>query len=107
MAYLAIIILKMTRYVTKCQKHLVVVTCTALSLENGELDYNKSSVTNGEYPVDTMAYFMCNYGYATSGAHSTVCQTSGTWDEETPICIHGNKLINYYAFNTQGTPFKS
>ena len=43
-----------------------------------------------EYPVDTMVYFMCNYGYVTSGAHSTVCQTSGTWDQEIPICIQGN-----------------
>ena len=47
-----------------------------------------------------MAYFMCNYGYATSGAHSTVCQTSGTWDQETPICIQGN-LKNKNVFKTQ------
>ena len=70
--------------------NFTVATCVALSLENGEIDYNDSSVTNGEYPVDTMVHFMCNYGYATSGAHSTVCQTSGTWDQETPICIKGN-----------------
>ena len=74
-------------------KYFSIVTCLALYLENGELSYNES-LANGEYAVDTMVYFTCNYGFENSGTSSAVCQTTGTWDQETPTCIQGTE-INY------------
>ena len=74
-------------------KHiLTVVTCDPLqSLQNGEITYNESMLTNGEYPVDTLASFMCNRGYDLSESGSSICQTSGDWDE-TPTCNQGNEI---------------
>ena len=66
---------------------LIVVTCDPLqNLENGDINYNESLLTNGEYPVDTLASFMCNRGYDLSGSDSGTCQTSGDWDQQTPTC---------------------
>ena len=48
-------------------------TCEALSLVNGQIDYTQSPLTTGEYPVDTVASFTCDFRYYLSGAGSTTC----------------------------------
>ena len=56
-------------------------TCEALSLVNGQIDYSESALTNGEYPVGTVANFTCADGFSLSGSASSVCQMSGQWTE--------------------------
>ena len=64
------------------------VTCSSLSLSNDEVSYSGSAV-NGEYPVNTVASFTCNSGYALSGSESSTCETSGTWNEQYQMCNQG------------------
>ena len=45
---------------------------------------------SGQYPVGTIATFICNSGYSQHGAQITVCQSSGDWTDQTPTCI-GNE----------------
>ena len=66
--------------------YLQIVTCEALSLVNGQIDYTESSLTNGEYPVDTVATFTCDFRYFLSGSESVTCQISGEWNAKTSIC---------------------
>ena len=68
------------------------VTCSSLNLENGGISYNQSPV-NGRYPVDTMASFSCHHGYSLTGSSSTTCLISGNWNQQPPICNHGNRNI--------------
>ena len=76
----------MDKYCIKLfNKNVPVVTCTSLSLENGQISYNDSQVNN-EYYVDTVANFTCNYGYSLSGSESSRCVTSGNWNNKTPTC---------------------
>ena len=66
---------------------LTIVTCEALGApDNGQITYSLPSVTNGEYPVDTVASFTCNDGYYRLGSGSRTCQTTGSWDQTTPTC---------------------
>ena len=74
-----------------------VVTCPTLSLANGEISYNASQANTG-YPVDTHASFMCNLGYTLSGSSSSSCQTSGYWNQASPICGESNKITHFYNF---------
>ena len=66
-------------------------TCSALSLSNGQVSYNTSTV-NGGYPVDTKASFTCNSGHSGSGSGFTICQNSGDWDQQTPGCNQSKYL---------------
>ena len=73
-----------------------------MSIENGQVNYNASEVTNGDseyYYVDTMASFSCNFGFSLSGSNSSICQISagGTWNPHIPICIQGDEIIQYFA----------
>ena len=70
-----------------------VVTCPALILQNGEVNYDLSQVFEG-YPVETVASFACNDGFMLSGSNTTTCQTSGVWSLETPVCTRSNENIN-------------
>ena len=72
----------------------VSVTCETLSLPNGQINYNDSQATNMAYPVNTRASFTCNFGYTLSGLSSSICQPSGNWDQETPICGESKLPIN-------------
>ena len=75
------------QFLHKCKYFFLnVVTCVVLSLQNGQISYNDSQATNGEYPVDTVASFSCNYGHSRSGSNSRTCQIQGDWDQETPTC---------------------
>ena len=65
---------------------LPAVTCSALSLTNGQVTYDESAVTSGEYPVGTVATFRCDHGYSSSGSTLSTCETSTSWDQETPTC---------------------
>ena len=67
-----------------------VVVCQALSLQNGEVDYDLSQVSGG-YPVDTVASFACNDRFVLSGSNATTCQTSRVWDLKTPVCKQSNE----------------
>ena len=74
---------------------LNVVTCEALSLENGHIAYNESSDINGQYPVDTMASFSCSSGFSLTGSESSICQMSGHWRQQSQMCKAG-KESNFY-----------
>ena len=66
---------------------LLVVTCSALrSLGNGRINYTHSTLENGAFPVGTIASFTCNEGYFLIGSEAASCQTSGTWNANTPSC---------------------
>ena len=63
-------------------------------------------MTNGKYPVDTTVSFTCNHGYKRAGSTSSTCQTSGTWNQQTPTCTQSNdKQIPflYIYFNAHKT----
>ena len=62
-----------------------VVTCAPLSLPNGFVNYT-TTVENGGYLVDTVASFLCDFGYYLNDTNSRTCQASGNWNEQTPIC---------------------
>ena len=73
-----------------------------MSIENGQVNYNASGVTNGNskyYYVDTMASFSCNFGYSLSGSDSSICQISGggTWNPHIPICIQGDEITTLFC----------
>ena len=58
---------------------------------NGKLKYNKLP----RYTPYTVVSVKCDYGYAKyspPGSYEyTLCQTSGTWDQENPTCVQGIK----------------
>ena len=72
---------------------ITAVTCEALSLSNGRLSYNKPQATNGKYPVDTTVSFTCNHGFRKTGSSSSTCQTSGSWNQQTPTCTQSKAII--------------
>ena len=72
-----------------------VVTCSTLSLANGQIQYNASLASNAEYPVDTLASFTCNHGYTISGSSLSICQPSGNWNHQPPIC--GESKVTLYS----------
>ena len=61
-----------------------------MSLNNGEVSYNKSPVNNGRYPFNTQASFTCNSGYRLEGSSSSTCQGQGSWNNDIPTCTRGN-----------------
>ena len=71
--------------------------------QNGGVRYNRSPV-NGRYPVDTVAYLSCNYGYSRSGSSSRTCQTSGTWNLDTPTCNQSNEVTFVLSVILPGQP---
>ena len=64
-------------------------TCSALSLSNGKVSYDRDPL-GGRYPVNTKASFSCNGGYNRDGDESRTCQSSGNWNQNTPTCNEGN-----------------
>ena len=56
------------------------------TLENGQVSYIGSEEASEDFPVDTTASFMCDYGYSLNGSNSSVCQTDGNWDPQSPTC---------------------
>ena len=71
------------------------VICPRLTVENGDVDYNTSFVLSYAsrllgfvigYPVNTLATFDCHIGYYREGSRSAICQTSGYWSPQAPIC---------------------
>ena len=81
---------------------IITVTCESLIIANGQVIYNASGVTNADvefYYVDTMASFSCNPGYSLSGSDTSIYQDSGggTWNQQTPTCIQGDKMITSFC----------
>ena len=77
---------------------LPAVTCLVMNLTNGQVSYNHSGL-NGGYPMDNVANFTCNSGYAVSGGFQTTsCRRWGFWIRATRrwiaarghIDLHGN-----------------
>ena len=66
------------------------VTCATLNVSNGSIMYDKPSVENGRYLVDTVANYTCNNGYVNIDNNSAVCYSSGIWDGSDFACT-GNK----------------
>ena len=68
------------------------VTCSAITLENGEVTYTTTQV-NGAYPLDTEATFSCSSQAKLSGSSSLTCQAfenSGNWNPQIPTCNLSN-----------------
>ena len=80
---------------------LTVVNCPALNLQNGQVSYTTPPVSNGGYSENTVATFMCNYGYNQTGSQSSTCGVSGDWDEQTPTCTQGNYRFDEYINSTK------
>ena len=57
------------------------MTCPALNLANGNIDFTDSTLENGGYLIGTMASLTCDEGYFLIGSGSTTCKTSGDWEE--------------------------
>ena len=76
-------------------RHFVVVTCSALTLSNGGVNYSTNAVSQS-YTVDTVASFSCNRGYSLSGSTSRTCQTSRLWTSELPTCSQSDNLDEEY-----------
>ena len=67
------------------------VICPPLSLRYGEVKYNTSLLTddyqlNRGYSINTTASFSCDEHNITEGSTSAICQNSGNWSEQLPIC---------------------
>ena len=75
------------------QKHSFLVTCEVLGLAHGRVNFSESVVPSKGYPVDTLPSFTCNHGYNISGFNSSICQTSGNWNQQTPRCSQGNRTL--------------
>ena len=71
-----------------CIFNIDTVTCSVLSVSKGEVSYSESLVYGG-YPVNTTASFACDYEYALSGPESSICEASGTWNEQDQKCKKG------------------
>ena len=61
-------------------------------MPNGRVNYNTAIVINEGYKVDTVATFSCNREYSLAGVSSRTCQTSGSWNEQSPTCNQSNKI---------------
>ena len=62
-----------------------------MEIENGEVDYNTHILTSAlRYPVNTVVSFSCDTGYYQEGASSAICQNSGNWSQQAPMCL-GNE----------------
>ena len=69
---------------------------------------NQNTKDHQDSPPYTTVSVICDYGYAKHslpGSYEyTLCQTSGTWDQETPTCVQDNetkkacKFLNNYIF---------
>ena len=67
-----------------------VVTCSALTLSNGAINYDEDPADDGHYPVDTIATFICNDEYYLDGDLTATCESSALWSEKS-IC-RGNEV---------------
>ena len=73
-----------------------VVTCTEISLPNGEVNYTTME-ENGRYMLDTVATFTCDSQSNLSGFNSSTCQASNNsahWNPEPPTCNLSNESVS-------------
>ena len=76
----------------------IVVTCPAVQLPHGTIQYTKQPI-NERYPVNTTLTFSCDYTYV---AHSqtivliyrvrATCLPTGRWSRDVPHCKDSNKI---------------
>ena len=61
------------------------VTCSALTLSDGKVSYDKDSADDGRYPVNTTATFECDgeYYLYVNAKISATCEASGNWSQQT------------------------
>ena len=65
--------------------HIFIVTCSALTLSNGAINYDEDPADDGRYPMNTIATFTCNDEYYIDGNPTATCESSGNWNQQ-PIC---------------------
>ena len=70
--------------------YLLAATCPALSLPNGQVDYN-SFPSEGKHPLGSIASLRCNEGYFRGVDRYTSCQASGNWTQPLPMCYDSNE----------------
>ena len=58
-------------------------SCRSLSLRNGGVHM---SYLRKDGKWHAKATFLCFYGFNRYGAYSAICETSGDWSEDAPLC---------------------
>ena len=74
-----------------------VIFCSNLStidIANGRLEYQRPAV-NGSYPTDTFAFVICDDEFMRTGPLFTICQESGIWSPDIPLCEEGFQFSEY------------
>ena len=82
--------------------------CPPLYVQNGRAAYNTSLLTGPpptfirRYSVGTMVSFSCDNHNIREGSGSAICQNSGMWSEQSPICnaCNEHKLSILFVFLT-------
>ena len=79
---------------------IIVGICPSLvAPANGKIHfYGRSPGGNGQYHVNTLAYFRCNSGYSRVGYAWRKCQASGNWNGKTPKCSKENHLSLFLSY---------
>ena len=65
--------------------HNFVVTCSGLTLSNGEINYDEDPANDGHYPVTTIATVTYNDEYYLDAKLAATCESSENWNEQ-PMC---------------------
>ena len=89
-------------FITRFHYILTSVSCPAVNLDNGRVNYDQSVVYRFfglKYPVDTVPTFSCDAGYTLSGSELSICQNSSTWNQKTPTCGNVKLLCLHKKFS--------
>ena len=67
-----------------------------LSFENCQVIYSEMPLTSGGYPIGTVAFYSCIYGFYPWPINSTTCHISGAWSHQLdhqldPHCMQCNR----------------
>ena len=65
-------LLSRQKKITYAHVYFVAVTCKALNIENGYVEYNNNAI-NGRYVFHTVATYKCNSGYNRVGSLFRTC----------------------------------
>ena len=64
----------------------IVVACDEQIISNGQISYDKGKPGGNRLPRGTIATFSCDSGYSLSGSSISICDCSGNWILEFPVC---------------------
>lgn len=65
-----------------------------------------NNASNGHFEVDSKVQYACNFnetgqnrGYVIDGDSELVCNRSGSWSPNLPVCIKGSLMRNFCEFD--------